>query len=41
MSETASARVTVNLEPDQAFDLFARRLAAWWPPAYAAVSDLP
>jgi hypothetical protein len=40
MSETASAGVTVNLEPDQAFDLFARRLAAWWPPEYSWSQDV-
>jgi|Tabmets5t2r1_1033131.scaffolds.fasta_scaffold22216_2 uncharacterized protein YndB with AHSA1/START domain len=40
MSETASAGVSVNLEPDQAFDLFARRLAAWWPPEYSWSQDV-
>jgi Domain of unknown function (DUF4394) len=40
MSETASAGVTVNLAPEQAFDLFARRLGAWWPPEYSWSQDV-
>ena len=40
MSERVHASVTVNVEPDRAFDLFARGLAAWWPPEYSWSQDV-
>jgi uncharacterized protein YndB with AHSA1/START domain len=40
MTDRMNASVAVTVEPEEAFDLFARRLAAWWPPEYSWSQDV-
>ncbi len=40
MTDRVNASVVVTVEPEEAFDLFARRLAAWWPPEYSWSQDV-